>query len=169
MNLNLSDGTEYRQVTSPDELNLLSELASKIWNEYYPPIIGHEQVDYMLGKMYSPEGLRQQLEQGHMFTAAFESGVMVGFLSKSKLSEGSYMIHKWYVDVKKHGKGIGRSLFDAAFDGIDFNEIRLTVNRQNVQAINFYFRFGFVIEKSADFDIGDGFFMNDFVMVFRKK
>jgi hypothetical protein len=27
---------------------------------------------------------------------------------------------------------------------------------------------GFVIERVADFDIGDGYFMNDFVMLYRR-
>jgi hypothetical protein len=35
----------------------------------------------------------------------------------------------------------------------------------NYKAINFYFKNGFTIEKVADFDIGDGYFMNDFVMI----
>ncbi len=47
--------------------------------------------------------------------------------------------------------------------------VRLQVNRQNMKAINFYFKMGFVIEQVADFDIGDGYFMNDFVMVYRPK
>ena len=39
------------------------------------------------------------------------------------------------------------------------------VNRMNYKAVNFYFKSGFTIEKVADFDIGDGYFMNDFVMI----
>jgi hypothetical protein len=46
--------------------------------------------------------------------------------------------------------------------------MRLTVNRQNYKSINFYFKIGFRIEKCADFPIGNGFVMNDFVMVWRK-
>ena len=42
--------------------------------------------------------------------------------------------------------------------------ITLTVNRQNYKAINFYFKHGFKIKSVDDFDIGNGFFMNDFVM-----
>jgi hypothetical protein len=40
------------------------------------------------------------------------------------------------------------------------------VNRQNYKAINFYFKLGFKIQTVADFDIGNGYVMNDFVMVF---
>ena len=44
-------------------------------------------------------------------------------------------------------------------------KIRLTVNRQNFKAINFYFKNGFTIESVEDFDIGESYLMNDFVMV----
>jgi hypothetical protein len=43
--------------------------------------------------------------------------------------------------------------------------MRLQVNRKNYKSINFYFKMGFVIEEVADFDIGDGYLMEDFVMV----
>jgi RimJ/RimL family protein N-acetyltransferase len=43
--------------------------------------------------------------------------------------------------------------------------IKLTVNRQNFKSINFYFKNGFKIEKVEDFDIGNGYWMNDFIMV----
>jgi RimJ/RimL family protein N-acetyltransferase len=41
---------------------------------------------------------------------------------------------------------------------------RLTVNRKNFKSINFYFKLGFKIESVEDFDIGNNYFMNDFVM-----
>lgn len=159
----------YRQLSSDEELTSLSLLAVKIWQEYYPPIIGQKQVDYMLGKMYSLEGLKQQSESGHTFVAAYEEDLMKGFLSFSKSGDGEFMIHKWYVDLKTQGKGIGRGLFEFAFAEKNFDRIKLTVNRQNVKAINFYFKFGFNIEKIIDMDIGDGYYMNDFVMVYKKK
>jgi ribosomal protein S18 acetylase RimI-like enzyme len=42
--------------------------------------------------------------------------------------------------------------------------ITLTVNRQNYKAINFYFKNGFTIDHIANFDIGKGYVMEDFVM-----
>ena len=41
--------------------------------------------------------------------------------------------------------------------------LELQVHRQN-KARNFYEKLGFVIIKEKDFDIGNGFFMNDYVM-----
>ena len=158
----------YKQVSAPDELVALSKLAGRIWIVHYPGIIGQLQVEYMLGKMYSIVSLNEQINKGHTFIAGYEDQKMVGFLSFSKTAEKDFLIHKWYVDTSLHSKGIGRGLFDAAFADVDYNTIRLTVNRQNVQAINFYFKFGFTIEKIADFDIGSGFFMNDFVMLLKR-
>ncbi|MBX7042313.1 MAG: GNAT family N-acetyltransferase [Ignavibacteria bacterium] len=166
--MNITLEPVFRQVTDDEQLTRLSELAHRIWNMYYPDIIGQKQVDYMLGKMYSLGALKEQISNGHTFVAGYVDGKMVGFLSYSKTSEMEYMIHKWYVDVSIHGKGVGRKLFDAAFVKTDYDVIRLTVNRQNFKAVNFYFRFGFTIERVADFDIGDGFFMNDFVMILKK-
>ena len=39
---------------------------------------------------------------------------------------------------------------------------------QNYKSINFYFKNGFVIERVADFDIGNNFVMNDFVMIWKR-
>jgi diamine N-acetyltransferase len=47
----------------------------------------------------------------------------------------------------------------------DTSELRLTVNRKNFKAINFYFKNGFIIESVKDFDIGNGYLMEDFVML----
>ena len=64
-----------------------------------------------------------------------------------------------------HKKGIGKALFEHVFGNLKQITIRLTVNRQNYKAVNFYFRLGFTIEKIIDIDIDNGFLMNDFVMI----
>ena len=48
-------------------------------------------------------------------------------------------------------------------------KLRLTVNRQNFKSINFYFKNGFKIDHVEDFDIGNGYVMNDFVMLWENK
>jgi len=51
----------------------------------------------------------------------------------------------------------------------EINTIRLTVNRSNYKTINFYFKFGFIIEEVKDFDIGNNYYMNDFIMIYKRK
>ena len=74
--------------------------------------------------------------------------------------------NKLYIKTSEHHKGQGTQLLKHLFDLLpkDHN-LRLTVNRKNYKAINYYFKNGFVIEEVKDFDIGDGFFMKDFVML----
>src|SRR5262249_20056311 len=77
-----------------------------------------------------------------------------------------YYLHKFYVDVSKHRSGIGSGFFSFILQQIaPAKPVRLQVNRLNYKAINFYFKKGFIIERVGDFDIGGGYFMNDFVML----
>jgi ribosomal protein S18 acetylase RimI-like enzyme len=157
----------FREISTDSELRELALLAHRIWNDHYPPIIGQKQVDFMLERMYSIESLKDQIyNNNNIFICTFLRSEMVGFISYSKTNEDDYIIHKLYVNTKLHKRGIGRSLFTHVFGNMEFNTIRLTVNRQNYTAINFYFRIGFIIEKIIDIDIGEGFFMNDFVMLY---
>lgn len=147
------------------EIPEIAALADKIWNEHYPNIIGQVQVDYMLEKIYNASSLAAQMDEGQQFFFIEYMGRRCGFLSVSQKNSGCF-IHKFYVDVSEHGKGLGTAAFEALMEHFPhISEYRLQVNRQNHKAINFYFKLGFVIEKVADFDIGDGYFMNDFVMV----
>ena len=88
----------------------------------------------------------------------------------ARFREGNFFIHKLYLEIDKQRKGMGSEVFRQLLALMsNLEAVRLQVNRQNMKAINFYFKMGFVIEQVADFDIGDGYFMNDFVMVYRPK
>jgi ribosomal protein S18 acetylase RimI-like enzyme len=65
-----------------------------------------------------------------------------------------------------HGKGYGAKVMGEIKEKFKGSRLSLTVNRQNYKAINFYFKEGFRIKEVADFNIGNGYVMNDFVMVF---
>jgi hypothetical protein len=127
----------------PDKISLIQQMARRIWDVHYTPIIGQTQVDYMLGRFYTTEHITGQLEEGQRFYFVLLNGIEVGYTAISEIGEGNFFIHKLYLDIDKQRKGM--------------------------KAINFHFKMGFVIEQVADFDIGDGYFMNDFVMVYRPK
>ena len=149
-----------------DDIPVILSLAEKVWRKYYPDIISVDQIDYMLDMMYSEDALEKQMDDGHQFYIAYEEEHPLGYLSYSKMQEGNYFLQKFYVDTDQHRKGIGSLFFDEIFSSIkDLKELRLTVNRKNFKAINFYFRKGFTIEHVADFDIGNTFFMNDFILL----
>jgi ribosomal protein S18 acetylase RimI-like enzyme len=120
----------------------------------------------MLDKMYSSLSLLQQMHDGHLFTIAYDDLKPIGYISISSQNNSDYFLHKFYIDTQIQNKGVGAMLFDYVLDSIpNARTIELTVNRNNFKAINFYFKQGFKIKKVADFDIGNGYFMNDFVMI----
>ncbi len=158
----------FSEIKSQEEIKEVSLLASKIWNAYYPSIISQAQINYMLDKMYSLESLNKQIfEDKNIFIAASIDNEMTGFISFSSTGGEDFFIHKLYVSTENHNKGIGRKLFNFVFENKEVKTIRLTVNRKNFAAVNFYFRIGFIIESVIDMDIGEGFEMNDFVMLYR--
>ncbi len=149
-----------------DKLNIVQELAKRIWQAHYPDIISQAQIDYMLHKMYSTDALQAQLDSGHQFYLIENENKMAGFFSVGKNQSNEVSIYKLYIENTDQRTGIGTAAMNYIFSkfGNGFS-YRLTVNRQNFKAINFYFKNGFRIEKVADFEIGQGFVMNDFVMV----
>ncbi len=158
----------FKEISTDEELKELARLAHRIWNDHYIPIIGQRQVDYMLEKIYSIDSLKDQIyNKNNIFICAYFRSELVSFLSYSKTNEEDYFIHKLYVNTKLHRKGIGRTLFRNLTGRINFKKIRLTVNRQNYTAVNFYFRLGFTIENITDIDIGGGYYMNDFIMLYK--
>ena len=153
------------------DIPVIRDLAHSIWWAHYPAIISEAQIDYMLGLMYSPEALeRQMTEEGQVFWLALDSGTPMGFLAVSRQTAGAYMLHKFYLQPTAQGKGHGSTAFWLLAEQYpDLQTIRLTVNRQNYKSINFYFKIGFRIEKCIDMPIGNGFEMNDFIMVWQRK
>ncbi len=154
------------QVNSDDLIEVQS-MAQVIWNHHYPEIIGQEQVDYMLNRMYDLESLKKQQQEGHVFYKAEISSESMGFISIAQQGNG-WFLNKLYVMPNTQRTGTGKKLLEFVIQEHGIQELRLQVNRQNYKAINFYFKNGFEIERVADFDIGDGYQMNDFIMIWKK-
>lgn len=149
-----------------EDIPLITQLADRIWRKHYPGIITVEQIDYMLNDMYSAKNLLKQLNEGHEYTLVYADKLPVGYISLSTKDNKNHFLHKFYVEVEGQRKGIGSQLFAHILEQLkDAETIELTVNRKNYKAINFYFKNGFVIKDVADFDIGNGYFMNDFIML----
>ncbi|MFM6984998.1 MAG: GNAT family N-acetyltransferase [Chitinophagaceae bacterium] len=153
------------------ELPEIAVIAEPIWHGHYTSIIGKEQVEYMLKNMYSTDALIKQNNEGQLFYFIIENDKKVGFIAISKKSDGQWFLHKFYIGMEHQNLHIGGKVIDEmaslirSKDKSDKIEIRLTVNRKNYKSINFYFKHDFRIEMVEDFDIGHGYFMNDFIMI----
>lgn len=151
-----------------EDLPTITDLAERIWPATYGAYLSDEQLRYMLDKMYNQGELLSQLEKGYVFLIAEEDDKEIGFASFSLTNpetEG-YKLHKIYVLPEMHGKGVGKILMNEVVSLVRRNggkTLQLNVNRNN-KAKDFYEKAGFIIKETIDLDIGNGFFMNDYVM-----
>ena len=151
-----------------DDINTIGFLAQQIWPHAYANILTAGQLDYMLNLFYSPSSLKtQMLEQKHAFIIIEEQEGPLGFASYSRLADSStFKLHKLYILANQQGKGLGKAIVDFIVNEIKPQEatvLQLNVNRNN-KAKNFYERLGFTVIKEEDIDIGNNYFMNDYVM-----
>ena len=148
------------------DIPLIQELTYQIWPQTYAPILSKEQIDYMLEMMYSDTSLQQQMVDGARFLIAYEDKVPVGFAAFQEIKPTLFKLHKIYVLGTRQGKGTGRFMINHIIEEIrkqGASTLQLQVNRHN-KAKDFYELLGFTIIEEADFDIGNGYFMNDYVM-----
>jgi len=151
-----------------EDIEVIQDLAERTWQVTYSAYLAAEQIEYMLQKMYNKGELLSQLQNGHTFLIAQEGQKDLGFAGYSLVNGGEqvYKLHKLYVLPESHGKGVGKILINEVVDRIKKKggkSIQLNVNRNN-KASEFYKRAGFEIKETVDLDIGDGFYMNDYVM-----
>lgn len=155
------------RLATEDDLITVEQLAREIWPVAYEGIVAPEQLAYMLDLIYNNATLRDQMQhQHHTFLMADLDGQPVAFAAFSTIEPGVSKLHKIYVHQNTQGKGVGKQLIDYIISRLQSQSIhtlRLNVNRQN-KARFFYEKLGFVVIKEEDIDIGNGYFMIDYVM-----
>jgi GNAT superfamily N-acetyltransferase len=161
----MNDNLQIQKATI-DDIPLIRELCFKVWPQTYASILSQEQIDYMLERSYSSNSLKKQMSSGSQFIFVFADDEPVGFAAYFEKSPSIFKLDKIYVLHSKQGKGTGKFLVDHIIHEIKqkgASALQLQVNRHN-QAKTFYEKLGFVVIDTKDFDIGNGFFMNDYVM-----
>lgn len=157
-----------RKATTND-IHLIHEMAWVVFPHTYKEILTPEQIDYMMEWMYSEDSLHKQMEEdGHIYYLAFKGDEPAGYLSIQPEGEHVFHLQKIYVLPSFQGMKLGKQLFGQAIKAIKELhpapcQMRLNVNRQN-KALAFYERMGMVKVDEGDFPIGNGYYMNDFIM-----
>ncbi len=150
----------------PADIPLIRDMAYKIWPVTYGNILAPEQLDYMLRLIYDEKVLQEQMEKNIEFILVYDGVHPVGFASFSLIEPQVFKLHKIYVLPSQQGKGTGRFIIDqltTAMKKKGATTLQLNVNRHN-NARAFYEKMGFVVIKEEDVAIGNGYFMNDYVM-----
>ncbi len=148
------------------DIPLIRELTYKVWPQTYASILSPEQITYMLDMMYSEESLKKQMNEGAQFIIVYDELEPAGFASYQQIETGVYKLHKIYVLPSQQGKGTGRFIIDQVIQEIKNKgalSLKLQVNINN-KAKSFYEKLGFREKELINLDIGNGFFMNDYIM-----
>ena len=148
------------------DLETIASLAGRIWRAHYPSILSAEQIEYMLRWMYDVEELRRDRARGVTYDLLFEGERPLGFCAWEELP-GYLKLHKLYLEVAEHGRGLGSMLLRHVEDEARRRrllKVVLGVNRRNEKAIRAYQRNGYVVREPLKTDIGRGFVMDDFIM-----
>ncbi len=156
----------------PTDLPIIASLARLTWRHCYPSIVDRGQIEYMLAQRYSPEAMLASVASGQLtYELLTVDGEPTAFAAHSPTPLPSeHKLQQLYVRPEWQDRGLGRQLIhhvSAIARAAAKPTLVLTVNRRNLQAIESYLRSGFVIRESADFDIGNGFVMEDYVMTRR--
>ena len=162
--------------------DFIRSVSERTWPSTYGHIISQAQIEFMLEWMYSNESLEKQMNTGCEFYIASikkENGLSeaIGFCSVSPEDEedkstdaseisNAHKLNKLYVLPAAQGTGAGKALLNKCIEiakAAGSNSLFLQVNKLNT-AYTFYLKKGFIKEREFKFDIGNGFYMDDYVM-----
>ncbi len=159
---------KFTEATEKD-IALIQELARKSWESAYAEILSKEQIDYMLGTMYSTEEISSQMKDpNYHYFLIQKADELLGFMGYEHHQDCTTKLHRIYLLPEGKGRGIGKASMDFLKKNVSDcgdNRIILNVNKNN-PAKNFYESQGFKVYEEGVFDIGNGFVMDDFLMEF---
>ncbi|MGL5691127.1 MAG: GNAT family N-acetyltransferase [Bacteroidales bacterium] len=157
-----------KQITDSEDLIILRNLALEIFPHTYKSILSQNQIDYMMHMMYNPETLRSEFDsKNQIFYLILLQNLPVGYFAiEYKPDKALLIIQKLYLLPGLQGQGLGKRVMNQIMDiaqELHASVIRLYVNRYN-EAKHFYLNYGFKIAEERDNPIGEGYFMNDYIM-----
>ncbi len=151
---------------SRENIPTLCKLAKDIWNEYFPAILPQPQITYMVEKYQSGPAIERQIAHGYQYFFLEREAELIGYCGVQPQGDRLFL-SKLYLKKEWRGKGYAgqafRYLYRIAKEH-NLTAVWLTVNRNNEIAIHAYEKQGFETVSEQKTDIGQGFYMDDYVM-----
>lgn len=147
--------------TDADKL-ILMELIQTIWPNVYLPIIGQQQVEYMLATYQSLPQIESDRSNGGKYYLLYKGDHAIGYTAYEE-SQTEIYLSKLYLREAVRGQGFAKQVFQWYEDLAQGRDIRLNVNKNNQNAISIYEHYGFQRISSQVTEIGQGFLMDDYV------
>ncbi len=142
---------------TPQDFAEIYHFMYPLWQETYGDILPKSQIDFLVEKFFSEQGLQTYRALGYEYYKLGKNGVLV-FVERE---EDVYM-DKLYLQPCARGKGYPAAAF--AFMSERGKPLRLSANQANARALRCYQKNGFTIEKSIDVELGNGMVNHDYIL-----
>lgn len=146
-------------------INNIVLLANIIWHEHYKNILSESQIDYMLEKFQSAKAINNQLDDKYTYYLLKENNIDIGFVGYYFEEDYLYLSKLYLIKEYRH-KGFGHKIMGfIIYKAKEENKkkIVLNVNRYNTDSIKAYEALGFKRVREENNDIGENYFMEDYV------
>ena len=158
---------EFLQVSNPDHVTKVVDMADTIWRECYKGILSDEQIEYMVDKYQSDNVVtRKMINEGYEFYLVNNGSNVIGFISFLK-DGNKLLLTNLYILEEYREKGYCELVIDKVIKNCidtDIDRVRITLNKLNEEGIKIYTDMGFSkIEEDVQ-DIGNGFVIDNCLM-----
>ena len=148
------------KLTSFEEKDFLTlyDYMYPLWHDTYGGIIPKAQIDLLLDKYFSAEGIEHYRSAGYEYFKLDDNGKVGVVVICEK--NGTTYLDKLYLSHESRGKGYPTFVFGELLKlGRD---ITLNVNQGNERALKCYFKNGFTIDSEETIDLGNGMVNKDY-------
>ena len=159
------------RVETQEQIDTLCAIAQEVWHETFDSLLPEGQTDYMIDKFQSDHAVKDQMaHQNYRYYLAKLQGQYAGFVGFAPRYQGEEEMYlsKVYLLAKYRHQGVVKAMFQLVEEQTKqegLSKIRLTVNKKNTHAAQVYEHYGYKTVEWVESDIGNGYVMDDFVMV----
>ena len=121
----------------------------------------------MLKKYQSAQAMFDQFSAGYKYAVVISGDQKAGYFAYDGKAEKEVFISKLYIHKDFRRRGLGRRVLDFISKetrALGCAAMTLSVNKDNSDSIQFYLAYGFQTIKAQKVAIGEGFYMDDYVM-----
>lgn len=148
-------------VKTNGQIRKVSNLAKIIWHEAYTKTLINEQIEYMINKFQSENVIKEQIKDNHHYYLIYQDEIAIGFFSFTV--DDYIFLSKIYILKEYRKKGHATKVIN--FLKNKKRPIKLRVNKNNTVAITSYEKLGFIKTDEVKSAIGEGFYMDDYIMI----
>jgi ribosomal protein S18 acetylase RimI-like enzyme len=150
------------------DLEKISEILTKTWDDTYKNILPPEVISHIKSNWHNKENLKKQLNSNSILFNMIEiDDISIGIITV-KIKNKDFHLSRLYILPEFQGKGIGKYAINHLIDNYEIDKITLDVEVSNQNAINFYKKLGFNIDRSDSMNI-NAFELDTYFMIMKSR